>query len=234
MPALAAAYGVSEARVRQVYKEHGIASRPRRDHVAAQRAAGDILAIAGRYVAGEPGPALAREYGVSPAFIHKLLRRHGVRTRPPSEANRMMRKLTAEQEALLPALYDEMRGSSERVGALLGVSAKTVLASLKRQGVERHLRHAAPGGYVRVRCPPRFAAMAKSDAHGTLSVLEHRLVMAEHLGRALMPGESVHHVNGVRDDNRLENLQVRHRHGAGQSWRCADCGSRRLEPAPLA
>jgi hypothetical protein len=38
--------------------------------------------------------------------------------------------------------------------------------------------------------------------------LQHRKIMEDSLGRSLYEGENVHHKNGVRDDNRLENLEL--------------------------
>lgn len=57
-------------------------------------------------------------------------------------------------------------------------------------------------GYVRIKNPSHPFA----DKNGY--VFEHRYKMELHLKRPLTPKEIVHHINTIRDDNRIENLQL--------------------------
>ena len=67
-------------------------------------------------------------------------------------------------------------------------------------GYEGHLSH----GYRYVQVPLELAEVVGRSG----KVAEHRVVMTLHLGRPLREGETVHHRNGDRLDNRIENLEL--------------------------
>lgn len=66
-------------------------------------------------------------------------------------------------------------------------------------------------GYVMMKIGPDDMCWGMTSPWGTLGegwISEHRYVMAQHLGRCLESGEQVHHIDGVRDNNEVGNLQL--------------------------
>jgi len=86
-------------------------------------------------------------------------------------------------------------------------SCSTQCAGLLRRGNKnphwKGGKHHRKDGYILVRDGSMSASV-----RGKRYTLFHRLVMEKHLGRKLGEWEIVHHKNGDRKDNRIENLEV--------------------------
>ena len=68
-------------------------------------------------------------------------------------------------------------------------------------------RMRAGRGYIRVLLSPNDFFYSMADNRGR--VMEHRIVMAKHIGRCLQSWEIVHHKMGIaKNDNRIEGLQL--------------------------
>jgi hypothetical protein len=152
------------------------------------------------------GSELVQRFRCSKDTLRKWFRQYGLAFRPKSS------DMTGQKRGLL-TVQEKLRCDSR--GALWlcrcecgneRIVNTSALARTKDCGAEEHRRgvnhHGWRGGrwieqngYVKINVDNRYMA-------------EHRHVMEQMLGRPLHPYENVHHKNGVRDDNRPENLEL--------------------------
>lgn len=84
----------------------------------------------------------------------------------------------------------------------LGVFRKS--KGLKVKGPRKHIKGS---GYITLQ-GYKILSSKHPNASKRGQILEHKLIMAQYLGRALTKNETIHHKNGIRDDNRIENLEL--------------------------
>lgn len=100
---------------------------------------------------------------------------------------------------------DRMKGNQLFKGGTMPESAKAAIAKSQTgsgNSVWKGGRTISAGGYVTILVPDHPYA----DVNGR--VKEERLMLEKHLGRHLLPGEVVHHINHDSLDNRLENFAL--------------------------
>jgi hypothetical protein len=176
---------------------------------------------------------LARERGCTTEAVLNALRRTGTAIR---ETKPHMSQTEKDEARKLYVSGMTMKAVAQATGRTLGTISRllnvefpdVVRSKLTGPGGPHWLGgKSASHGYIYVWIAPSdpLSSMAQKTGY----VAEHRIVMARHLGRALLPTETVHHINGNTSDNRLKNLQLRQgKHGRHVVMCCLDCGSRRI------
>lgn len=106
--------------------------------------------------------------------------------------------------ASLRSIFHKSRYCSRRCGVIASVEAGKKTQRAEKSHLWTGGRRKTGAGYVAIYSPEHPSIKVGARKY----VLEHRLVMEKMLGRYLTEREFVHHKNGVKDDNRPDNLEL--------------------------
>lgn len=200
------------------------------------------LRIAELYVAGDSLNMLSTKFECTIDSIRRSLKREGVPSRKRGNSHKIFEQsqidtIIAGYEAGLSQadIAQKMSVGQVQVSRILRASGVQIRGNNLR-GENHHSwkggRTLNEGGYALVYVPADHDLAEMRNRVGYC--LEHRWNMALYLNRPLKTWETVHHIDGDRTNNSIENLQLRiGQHGNGQAYECADCGSIRINPRKL-
>lgn len=139
---------------------------------------------------------IAKETGISVGSVYNYIKKYEIESRP-----KMTEKTKAKISQALKGHPSKKKGQhlSEETKKKISESHKGRYRKKTTYGGHKKKRK---DGYIAVYCPGHPSA--SKDGH----VMEHVLIMENHIGRRLRDDEVVHHKNHQRDDNRIENLQL--------------------------
>lgn len=192
------------------------------------------IKIAEMYASGIRSSVIGKKFGVHQCTVREIAIRHGV---PAQSVGVQKRVLSAKDVELVKNLWQH-GASCEQIGKRISAYPRIISRELRKAGLSLRGRgvprkeRATLGYYytVYVASDHPYAEMANGDGR----VLEHRLRMAEKLGRPLTQEETVHHIDNDKKNNDIKNLQLRQgKHGKHSCYACGECGSRNVVSIPI-